>query len=80
MKLIVKYFFLTRHFISGGVVIHLDKYILPWQTFFFWGGGGGHLRLELSCNGVDTIYLAFRVMIKINSSGDTINIPQFNDQ
>jgi hypothetical protein len=36
-----KVFFLSICFIFGGVVLDLDKYIFPWQGFFFLGGGGG---------------------------------------
>jgi hypothetical protein len=43
MKLLVKYFFLAD-ILFLGVVLHLDKYIFPWQTCFVWGGGGGVLN------------------------------------
>ena len=36
MQLIVKYFFLSRHFIFGEVILDLEKYFLPWQTCFIW--------------------------------------------
>ena len=46
MKLIVEYFFLADIFISGGIILGLNKYIFPWQMCLFLVG---HLRLELSC-------------------------------
>jgi hypothetical protein len=30
-----------------GVVLDLDKYIFPWSICFFWGEGGGQLRLVI---------------------------------
>jgi len=35
------------------VILHLDKYIFPWQMCFIWVV---HLILELSCIQVDTVW------------------------
>jgi len=32
-----KIFFHSRCFIFGGAILDLDKYIFPWQTYFFGG-------------------------------------------
>jgi len=40
-----KIFFLSRHFILGGVILDLDKYIFPWQTCVF--GGLSQIRVVL---------------------------------
>jgi hypothetical protein len=37
MKLKVKYFFLSMHFILGGFSLDLDKYIFSWQPCFISG-------------------------------------------
>jgi len=29
-----KIFYLSRNFVSGGVVLDLDKYLFSWQTYF----------------------------------------------
>jgi hypothetical protein len=50
MKLTVKYTF-SRCFILGGIALGLDKYIFPWQTYF-WGGG---FVLDLSSIQVNTV-------------------------
>ena len=51
---ILKYFFLADVLLLG-VILDLDKYIFALQTCFIWVGGGGcHLRLELSCIHVNT--------------------------
>jgi len=49
-----KIFYLSRNFVSGGVVLDLDKYLFPWQTYFI-GGRDIHLRLELSCIQVNMV-------------------------
>jgi hypothetical protein len=46
MQLIVKNFFLAG-ILFWRVILGVDKYIFPWQTWF--SGGEGHLRLESSC-------------------------------
>jgi len=43
VNLSVKYFFLSRHFLFGGVIFDLDKHIFSWQTWFL----GGCLRLAV---------------------------------
>jgi len=37
------FFFYQTYF--RGVILDLDKYIFPWQTYFL----GGQIRLQLSC-------------------------------
>jgi len=49
---------------GGWVLLDMDQYILPWQTCSLLR----LLRLRSSCIQVDTVYLAFRVIVKINSS------------
>ena len=51
-------------FMGGWVLLDMDQYILPWQTCSLLR----LLRLRSSCIQVDTVYLAFRVIVKINSS------------
>jgi hypothetical protein len=52
MKLRVKYFFYHIFIFFGGGILDLDKYILPWQTFYL----GSHFRLESFCIWVHTVY------------------------
>ena len=56
MKLIVKYFFLA-YSLYLGVILHLDKYIFPWQTCFF----GGCLRLESFCIRVNIVFIRTQI-------------------
>ena len=59
MKLIVRYFFLADILF----LVDLNKYIFPWQTYFF---GGSHLRLELSCGQVNMVLsLALMQIMKV---------------
>ena len=42
-----KIFYLSRNFVSGGVVLDLDKYLFPWQTYLQGEGGGSSIRVIL---------------------------------
>ena len=61
MKLIVKYFFLADVLFLG-VVLYLDKYIFPWQMWFFLGS----CRLKSSCSRVKWCIFFYISIISVN--------------